>query len=291
VSHQTLNPPEPQLPWPNTMPPLYGHLVARDAPPEPFGLVADVVLDGRGVYVSASTELLRVRLRLAQVAVPDLPVIAMGAQLPRGPIGAGLWQAAVERARVAMPNEVLVAIVSRPADEGETPIASEGPYTLVEPQLDEDGTGTWQPQQASGCAVRATPIADAVVEIHSHHAMGAYFSPTDNRDETARRIYGVLGRLDTPTPEFAFRVASGCRPHVVQAVPFEQVFDADRSPFRDVHFDAMAARAQSPAHHVVGLSAGRLLLQIAEDLAAIRDVIEPRWLSDNSAAERASVIR
>src|SRR5256885_8021306 len=46
-----------------------------------------------------------------------------------------------------------------------------------------------------------SPIPDAVVEVHSHHAMRAYFSNTDDRDETTRRVYGVLGRLDTPTPE------------------------------------------------------------------------------------------
>ena len=58
-------------------------------------------------------------------------------------------------------------------------VAAAGPYALVEPQLDEAGTGDWQPQHASGCAVRATPIPDALVEVHSHHAMRAYFSATD----------------------------------------------------------------------------------------------------------------
>ncbi len=38
-------------------------------------------------------------------------------------------------------------------------------YTLVERQLDGTGTGDWQPQQASGCAVRATPIPDSAVEV------------------------------------------------------------------------------------------------------------------------------
>jgi hypothetical protein len=115
--------------------------------------------------------------------------------------------------------------------QGETFVSSAGPYTLVEPQLDETGTGVWQPQQASGCSVRATPVPDAVLEVHSHHAMGAYFSPTDDRDERGRRVYGVLGRLNTAAPELAFRVATGCKPHAFEPVPFEQVSLASAARF------------------------------------------------------------
>ena len=83
---------------------------------------------------------------------------------------------------------------------------------------------------------RATPVHDAIVEVHSHHAMRAYFSATDDRDETGRRIYGVLGRLDGPHPEIALRVASGCNPPAVGPVPFSQVFAGDLGEFRDVSF-------------------------------------------------------
>jgi hypothetical protein len=75
-----------------------------------------------------------------------------------------------------------------PAD-GELLVAAAGAHALVEPQLDETGSGNWQPQQASGCAVRAPPIPDAVVEVHSHH-------------------------------EVALRLATGCKPHAVEPVPF-----------------------------------------------------------------------
>ena len=229
--------------WPEGAPPRYGYLVAQDGLPEPRGLIADIVLDGAGVLLAASTADLAVRVRLARAAIPDLPVVPTGVTLVHGPIDGSLWDALVERARAAMPHEVLLAIVAREPREGELLVAAAPPYTLVEPQLDEAGTGDWQPQQASGCAVRATPIPDAVAEVHSHHTLPAYFSSTDDRDETARRIYGVVGRLDAPIPELALRVATGCKPHAVEPVPFSQVFAGRGESFRDVHFSDDASLA------------------------------------------------
>ena len=44
-----------------------------------------------------------------------------------------------------------------------------------------------------------------VIEIHSHHAMPARFSGTDDADETGFRVYGVIGRLPEQ-PEIRLRV-------------------------------------------------------------------------------------
>src|SRR5260370_27504572 len=115
-----------------------------------------------------------------------------------------------------MPDEALLAVIAREPADGELFVAAAGPYALVEPQFDETGTGDWQPQQASGCGVRATPIPDAVVEVHSPHAMRAYFSATDDRDETARRPHRVLGRLDRARPQTPLPPATRCQPHAVQ---------------------------------------------------------------------------
>ncbi|MBV8715456.1 MAG: hypothetical protein JOZ65_10355, partial [Chloroflexi bacterium] len=65
-------------------------------------------------------------------------------------------------------------------------------------------SGHFQPQRPGIFAeIRTTPVHDAIVEVHSHHMMRAYFSATDDRDETGRRVYGVLGRLAGPHPEIA----------------------------------------------------------------------------------------
>jgi hypothetical protein len=39
--------------------------------------------------------------------------------------------------------------------------------------------------------------------------MDAFFSGTDNRDEKEARIYGVMGKLNTPWPEMMFRAGDG----------------------------------------------------------------------------------
>jgi PRTRC genetic system protein A len=49
----------------------------------------------------------------------------------------------------------------------------------------------------------------AVIEVHSHHRMPARFSPTDDRDETGFRIYGVIGNLNPRLacwPKINFRI-------------------------------------------------------------------------------------
>lgn len=46
-------------------------------------------------------------------------------------------------------------------------------------------------------------------DIHSHNSMAAKFSPTDDRDERATRIYMVLGKLDCFFPEITVRMSCG----------------------------------------------------------------------------------
>ncbi len=46
-------------------------------------------------------------------------------------------------------------------------------------------------------------------DIHSHNSMAAKFSPVDDQDERATRIYIVLGRLDKFFPEISVRMSCG----------------------------------------------------------------------------------
>jgi len=63
------------------------------------------------------------------------------------------------------------------------------------------------PQEANASRVAYTLPADTalLVDLHSHHTMRAYFSPTDDRDDVGLSISGVLGRLDTERPELVLR--------------------------------------------------------------------------------------
>lgn len=46
-------------------------------------------------------------------------------------------------------------------------------------------------------------------DLHSHNDMPAQFSPTDDQDERANRVYMVMGRLDRYFPELSVRVCNG----------------------------------------------------------------------------------
>ena len=78
------------------------------------------------------------------------------------------------------------------------------------------------------------PVAEAVLEIHSHCQYPAHFSPTDDADEQRLCLYGVLGRLDGDRPEVALRV--GAYGYFLP-VPWEAVFAGRRGAFRDMWTD------------------------------------------------------
>ena len=72
------------------------------------------------------------------------------------------------------------------------------------------------------------------LEIHSHHAMGASFSGTDNRDESNRTLYfcGVLGKINPNTSnifniDHKFRIWSGSR---FIEIPIHEVFNTYTDP-------------------------------------------------------------
>ena len=48
-----------------------------------------------------------------------------------------------------------------------------------------------------------------VMEVHSHNTMKAFFSPTDDKDERATRLYTVVGRLDHLFPDIKTRASVG----------------------------------------------------------------------------------
>ena len=47
------------------------------------------------------------------------------------------------------------------------------------------------------------------MDIHSHNTMEAFFSPVDDRDEKATRLYAVVGRLEKTVPDLKVRISNG----------------------------------------------------------------------------------
>ena len=63
-------------------------------------------------------------------------------------------------------------------------------------------------QEGSSSRVRYQPLPNTVIDLHSHGAMGAGFSQTDDEDEQGLRIYGVVGRFDQDALQMSLRVGA-----------------------------------------------------------------------------------
>jgi PRTRC genetic system protein A len=48
--------------------------------------------------------------------------------------------------------------------------------------------------------------AGAVIDLHSHGTLSAFFSETDDEDEQGLRFYAVIGQVDRDCPQIAVRV-------------------------------------------------------------------------------------
>lgn len=77
-----------------------------------------------------------------------------------------------------------------------------------------------------------------VMELHSHNTMEAKFSHTDDCDETATRLYTVIGRLDKIYPDIVTRVSVGGK--FVEIAP-ALVFDGIGGDFPKAWSDAVKA--------------------------------------------------
>lgn len=87
--------------------------------------------------------------------------------------------------------------------------------------------GIYHPEQiANPASVRPVDpyhprSTEALVELHSHHSMPAYFSTMDSQDETGFKVYAVIGDIHRrPT----VRVRVGIYGHFME-IPAEWVFD------------------------------------------------------------------
>jgi hypothetical protein len=74
-------------------------------------------------------------------------------------------------------------------------------------------------------------LRGAVVDLHSHHSMSAFFSATDDTDEGGLRFYCVIGDLDAARPALALR--AGVYGHHWD-MPVETVFES-AGPFVDLY--------------------------------------------------------
>ena len=142
------------------------------------GLAYDYVFAGNGVFIQSANRLLTARFPIATARIAGLPPIAPALTLHHGPIPAAILAQALDRMMTNTRRELYCAVLH---DEPRG-------YHLAVP-----------PQEATGHSVTYQPVAGAVMDIHSHPNNAALFSATDDADETAFRLYAVIGPLATST--------------------------------------------------------------------------------------------
>lgn len=191
------------------------HTIAN-APLPPFrGALFEYILAADGVYLRAEREGLWVLLNIAPAMLPIRGLLSLGETVMLAErVPANVIAEVIARSTAAMPCEALFYL-----------------------NLDAFGWQVHQPEQyqTAGRVRPANPnapvIQRALVEIHSHHRMTAYFSEEDDADEAVGfRIYAVVGELDTAP---AIRVRVGVHGHLLE-IPAALVFDLPEG-VRDVN--------------------------------------------------------
>ncbi len=203
--------------------PIVGYLHAPDGVPPRVGRSWDIITAGDGVWLAADNPALSLRVPVAPCHIRGLAPIGPACELRHGPVPQACWDEAVMlfRWHAARGHEFLVLVM----------LDAHGAYRLVAP---------WQTPTPSRVEYEHPDgLGLPVVHLHSHHAMCAFFSATDDADERGLALYGVVGRLDTAEPEVALR--AGAFGHWLP-LPWSRVFAGGRGPFRDLVADADTAR-------------------------------------------------
>ena len=148
------------------------------------GVGYDYVLGSGGLYVQSQNAHLVARVPVAPGSVRGLAPVTEKVQVTHGPIPAWLFELGLSWLQETPGTERFFAVRwDRDA------------YRLVVPE-----------QAGTASSLTYTPPTGVVAEFHSHGTGRAFFSKTDDRDELGFKIYGVVGKLDTPWPELNLRV-------------------------------------------------------------------------------------
>ena len=162
------------------------------------------IIAQNGVFVRAENAFVSAclpvtRLKEATAPIRGLQPLNGWVRLKIPQIPLNLLETAIADAQVSAVNgrldETLSYVVWANGRVGEL---TSSRYHLVKPN----------DQQASPSFVVSEMVETSetvVLDLHSHGAALPYFSPTDDRDETRLRFYGVIGNLRT-TPQWRFRL-------------------------------------------------------------------------------------
>jgi PRTRC genetic system protein A len=175
------------------------------------GQLYSYVVAGNGVFMAADRQGLIVKFPIAECEIRGLPKLDsyLNFSLPKVPAKyvAKMLELSMDNCAEGRMRETLFHLMWLEAEQR---------WRLDMPE-----------QECAGASVR--PLDDspgssydlALIEVHSHHEMNAFFSSEDDADEQGFRIYGVLGEIFTD-PKLKVRV--GCYGQFWD-VPADEVFE------------------------------------------------------------------
>ena len=189
----------------NDGPAPVGYLVNRPAGlAGTQGIGYDYVLGAGGLYIQSENANLTARALVAPAQVRGLAPVSEKLVLTHGPIPTHVFELGLNWMLATPDTERFFAMNW----DGHA-------YRLAVP-----------PQEGTGSSLTYRPPSGVIAEFHSHGRHRAFFSATDDRDEQGFRIYGVVGRSDTPQPGLALRL--GIYGHFAP-LHWRQVFDGPPS--------------------------------------------------------------
>ena len=163
---------------------LIRYLAAARKPLPPVRAALEYVLAGNGLFARGVRRGLSATIPVVPCTVKGLHTVAASVALhyPLGP--AGIVEAMLDGARAAHdPSGGPVEIVFHLHWAGST-------WRLDVPLQTQSNTHA----QPLGPALGSS-YAGALIEVHSHHCLPAFFSAADDADETGFRLFAVLGDI------------------------------------------------------------------------------------------------
>ncbi len=168
------------------------------------------VVAANGLFIQAEDSRMDARVLITPARLNGLAQIAPYARLKVDRISSAWLHSILRSARQHMPREAMYQFMWNGASGDAKPSVVHTWRCVMPGQIQ------------SPTALRFDDDGQAVVDLHSHNSMAAFFSETDDADEGGLRFYAVVGKIDTAQPEIRVRV--GVYGHHMQ-VPAEMVFD------------------------------------------------------------------
>ncbi len=162
------------------------------------GLYYDYIVASNGIFIEAENPLIAARIPVAECAIRGLAPIETKVSLTYGSIPQRFFDLALDLFLSDISSEHYVAVTGDAGYHFYIPVQDRSAGSVVY----EAGTSV-------------------VLELHSHGCMGAFFSGTDNNDETGLKLYGVVGKLDAK-PMVKLRIGAY---GYFRELPWGEVFD------------------------------------------------------------------